>query len=201
MAKALNRTRIRDTRIILALCFALVLLTKQLIHDDTPLHEICELIGNLLIAVCVIGRIYATAFLGGHKNATLITYGPFSVTRNPLYFFSFIGACGIALMSNHLVLLILLPALYCAVFFSVIRREERFLIEEFGDEYVQYCKTTPRFFPRLSLYNAPESVPMVPRFLLKSLKDAALWFLALPFFELVEWLHEMHYINPLFTLY
>ncbi len=201
MAKALNKSRIRDTRLALILCFSVVLLTKQIIHDNTPLHEIFELIGSILVSICVVGRVYSTAFLGGHKNANLITYGPFSITRNPLYFFSFIGACGIALMSNHIVLLVLIPTLFCLVFFAVIKREETFLIEEFGDAYKAYLQTTPRFFPKLSLYNAPESVPMVPRFLLKSLKDAALWFLALPFFEFVEWLHEAHIIKPFFTLY
>lgn len=201
MAKALNKSRIRDTRLALILCFTLVLFTEQLFHYETAMHELFDMLGSVLIASCVVGRIYSTAFLGGHKNATLITYGPFSVTRNPLYFFSFIGACGIALMSNHALLFVIIPAMFLLVFHGVIRREETFLIEEFGEPYRAYCARVPRFFPRFSLYNAPETVPMVPKYLLKAAKDAVLWFLALPFFELIEYLQDIHIIRPLFSLY
>jgi protein-S-isoprenylcysteine O-methyltransferase Ste14 len=201
MARALNKSRIRDTRLVLILCFALVIFTEQVIRFKTPLHEMLDMLGSILVSLCVMGRIYSTAFLGGHKNALLVDYGPFSITRNPLYFCSFIGACGIALMSNHVVLMVLIPTLFCAVFFSVIQREEAFLREEFGAEYEAYCRKTPRFFPKFSLYHAPETVPLVPRFLLKSLNDAVLWLLALPFFECVEWLQHAGVIRPFFTLY
>jgi protein-S-isoprenylcysteine O-methyltransferase Ste14 len=201
MAKALNKSRIRDTKIVLILCFALVIFTNQIIHFDTPLHAAFDMLGNVLVSLCVMGRIYSTAFLGGHKNAVLVDYGPFSVTRNPLYFCSFIGACGIALMSGHILLMLLIPALFCIVFFNVIQREEIFLREEFGASYAAYCEKTPRFFPQFSLYTAPETVPLVPKFLLKSMTDAVLWLLALPFFELVEWLQDAGVIHAFFTLY
>lgn len=201
MAKALNKSRIRDTRFVLIICFLLVIFTEQLFTYETPIHETLDMLGDFLIAICVVGRVYSTAFLGGHKNATLITYGPFSISRNPLYFFSFIGACGIALMSNHIVLFVVIPTLFLLVFMQVIRREEAFLTEEFGEPYLAYCKQVPRFFPKLSLYHAPETVPMVPKYLLKATKDAVLWFLALPFFELVEYLQHARILQPLFTLY
>jgi hypothetical protein len=86
MARSLNGNRIRDTRIALILCFSLVILTKQLFSVHTALHEIFDILGYLLVAACAIGRVYCTAFLGGHKNTALITYGPFSISRNPTLF-------------------------------------------------------------------------------------------------------------------
>jgi len=203
VAKKLNQTRIRDTKYALIFCLALVLFTKEMIATNwgEGWHEIFDMLGYLLVSLCVIGRIYCTAFLGGYKNAELVTHGPFSMSRNPLYFCSFLGACGIALMSNHIVLMVALPLLFCVVYFSLIRREEAYLVTQFGDSYQRYCKTTPRFSPNFWRYHAPQTVPMYPKYLLNGIKDGLLWFLALPFFEWVEYLHEAQIIKPIFTLY
>ncbi|HEY9212134.1 MAG TPA: isoprenylcysteine carboxylmethyltransferase family protein, partial [Ancylobacter sp.] len=46
--------------------------------------------GLCLIMAAVIGRLWATLYIGGRKNASLVTAGPYSITRNPLYCFSII---------------------------------------------------------------------------------------------------------------
>ncbi len=201
MAKALNRTRIRDTKLILLLCFVLIVSTRPLIEVDSVLHELFDLVGELLVAVCVVGRVYCTAFLGGHKNQTLVSSGPFSVSRNPLYFCSFIGICGIALMSNHLVLVALIPMLFLVVYFALIAREEATLQQLFGADYATYCAATPRFWPRLAPFQAPDEMVVSPKLLGNAVKDGLLWFLVLPIFELIEYAQRAGIIHPWFTLY
>jgi protein-S-isoprenylcysteine O-methyltransferase Ste14 len=201
MATELNKHRIRDTRLGLIFCVLVLLLTRPVIDNDSTLYTILQLSGNLLVTLCIIGRLAATTFLGGHKNTTLITYGLFSVCRNPLYFFSFLGACGIALMSAHLVLILLMPALFLWVYLGVIAREELFLSEQFGETYQRYCATTPRFFPRFSLYNAPETIPMVPQFLINALKDALAWLIAFPAMTLIARLHESSTLPTIASVY
>lgn len=198
MAQSLNKNRVRDSRIAVLLALAIILLTKPYIPNGENSHEVIEYIGYFLVAICVIGRVYCTAFLGGHKNAKLITYGPFSVCRNPLYAFSLIGITGVALISNHLVLIIVIPLVILLVYLSLIQREEIFLKQEFGSEFEAYCQRVPRLLPKFSLYEAPETVPMNPRFLLRAIQDGIWWFAAFPLIELIEHLQDT---NQLITLF
>ncbi|MFZ4126211.1 MAG: methyltransferase family protein, partial [Rickettsiales bacterium] len=198
MAKNLNASRVRDSRIVVIIALFIILFTKPSLSDNSALHFILDYTGYFFVAICVIGRVYCTAFLGGHKNATLITYGPFSVCRNPLYAFSFIGATGIACISNHLILMIAIPAIILMVYTSLIKREESFLKQEFGKEFDAYCARVPRLIPKLSLYEAPETIPMNPRFLLRAIQDGMWWFAAFPLIELIEHLQDSGHLLTLF---
>jgi len=44
--------------------------------------------GTLLAGVAVTGRAWSLMYISGKKNASLVTVGPYSLCRNPLYFFS-----------------------------------------------------------------------------------------------------------------
>jgi protein-S-isoprenylcysteine O-methyltransferase Ste14 len=68
--------------------------------EGTLTHKILWAVASVLIGLAALGRLYATAFLGGFKNQKLVTEGPFSVMRNPLYFFSFVGVCGMNMLQN-----------------------------------------------------------------------------------------------------
>lgn len=190
----------RNSKIVVVLALLAAFFTKALVPYETGMHESIEFIGYFLIAFCAMGRLYSTAFLGGFKNETLITYGAFSIMRNPLYFFSFLGMTGIALISTHIVIIIALPIFFLILYHFLIGREEAFLLETFGDEYAEYMKKTPRFFPNFSLYKAPEQISTVPKYLNKAFLDAIWWFVAFPMFEVAEMLHESGIIKPLFLL-
>ena len=168
--------------------------------SKTTLHECLDILGTIVVFLCALGRIYCTAFLGGHKNNSLVTYGPFSVSRNPLYFCSFLGACGIGLISNHVTLMIVLPLTFCLVYFSLIKREEVYLTAEFGDAYREYCAQVPRFFPDFKRYSVPETVTLYPRFLHNGIKDSIAWLCVLPFFETVEYLQRSGVLQTYFLL-
>ena len=58
-------------------------------------HETMRWLGAGLIFVCISGRTWCSLYIGGRKNHELVTTGPYSVSRNPLYVFSIIGAIGI----------------------------------------------------------------------------------------------------------
>jgi protein-S-isoprenylcysteine O-methyltransferase Ste14 len=195
VAKGLNQTRGRDTKIILGICFFTTIFTRPLFPLETALHEGFDLIGGMLVAMCVVGRIYCTTFLGGHKNQTLITIGPFSLCRNPLYFCSFLGIVGIAMMSNHLVLLVLIPTLFLVIYGALIRREEVSLQQMFGHKYAEYCRETPRFWPRISRFSLPDSLLIKPKLLTNAVLDGLLWFLALPVFEFIEYAQRAGFIR------
>lgn len=200
MAKSLNKKRMRDSRLALLGVLGVVFFTKSVIDYDAPFHEILEFVGYFLVALCALGRVYSTAFLGGFKNEQLVTHGPFSVTRNPLYFFSFLGMTGIGFISGHLVLILVTPVFFLALYHFLIAREEAFLTEKFGESYRTYTASTPRFFPSLSRYHAPEIVEVSPRHLKMALLDALWWFVAFPVFEFAEALQEDGILKPLLIL-
>jgi hypothetical protein len=96
-------------------------------------------------------------YISGNKRLELITDGPYSIVRNPLYFFSFIGALGIGLVSENLLILVLMVFFYAAYYPLTILAEERKLENTFGDAYLEYKRRTPRSLPKLSLYRNTES--------------------------------------------
>jgi protein-S-isoprenylcysteine O-methyltransferase Ste14 len=114
--------------------------------------------GWIAFVVYVVFRLWATLYAGGRKDKVLQTEGPYSVTRNPLYFGSFFLAISGALFLKSLFLLLLVVAV--AVFYAVavVKSEEQILEKLFGEQYRAYLLSTPRFFPRFSLYHAPKSV-------------------------------------------
>ncbi|HWR97810.1 MAG TPA: isoprenylcysteine carboxylmethyltransferase family protein [Candidatus Methanoperedens sp.] len=86
----------------------------------------------------------------GHirKGERLAVQGPYALTRNPLYFGSFLMACGALLMGRNpwlgaAFLLLAVPAYHV-----VIRKEEAESAARFGEAFADYCRAVPRFFPR-----------------------------------------------------
>ena len=133
--RALNKNRIRDSRIALLISTVILLLAQPLLHYGNNSHEILEFTGSLLVVFCAVGRIYTTAFIGGLKNSQLVTWGPYSVTRNPLYLFSLIGITGIAMIMGFVSLVIVNIIVFSLLYHFLITREETFLRNEFGDVY------------------------------------------------------------------
>jgi len=74
--------------------------------------------------------------------------GIYSAVRNPLYVGSFLVGAGALVMGRNIVFTILFLILYPAVYWYIIRREERYLVGRYGDEYLRYLDTVPRIVPR-----------------------------------------------------
>ena len=81
----------------------------------------------------------------------LITSGPYSVTRNPLYYGNLLMYIGYALGSAALLPWFPVIAFLYIIFqyYMIILLEEETLRELFGKEYEDYCEKVPRLFPRL----------------------------------------------------
>jgi protein-S-isoprenylcysteine O-methyltransferase Ste14 len=82
------------------------------------------------------------------KNHQLITIGPYSKVRHPMYTTLNLFSLSVSLISANL-LLIIFAILVTIPFYWIVKAEEELLIEQFGEEYLAYMKTTGRFFPRV----------------------------------------------------
>jgi hypothetical protein len=86
----------------------------------------------------------------------LVTGGAFGHIRHPLYLGNFLLTVGFTLMAQppmpwSLVVIVLLFAFqYGAIAYA----EERFLESEYGQDYLDYKRSVPAFYPRLKPYSA-----------------------------------------------
>jgi protein-S-isoprenylcysteine O-methyltransferase Ste14 len=81
------------------------------------------------------------------SNHQLVTNGPFAFVRHPMYTGLILAALGSLLV--YLTWTTLFFTI-CAPMIAVrARREEEALATEFGDQWQEYCKRVPAFFPRL----------------------------------------------------
>ena len=75
----------------------------------------------------------------------LVDRGPYRYSRNPMYVGLVATYAGIAALANTLWPLLLLPVVIALFVTFVIRREERYLHAEFGDQYADYCQRVGRW--------------------------------------------------------
>jgi protein-S-isoprenylcysteine O-methyltransferase Ste14 len=74
----------------------------------------------------------------------LVTDGIFAWSRNPIYVGLDLMIVGTFLIQGRLIFLVLATA-FVAMLHLVIRREERFLSETYGDAYRNYCARVGRY--------------------------------------------------------
>ena len=76
---------------------------------------------------------------------TVVSSGPFALSRNPMYVGWTLLSLGVALAANSIWPVAFLPGVLVYTHFFVIRREERFLAQEFGDAYREYGARVRRY--------------------------------------------------------
>jgi protein-S-isoprenylcysteine O-methyltransferase Ste14 len=148
--------------------------------------DVSELLGFALLIIAALGRVWCLSYISGVKNDVLVTEGPYSVVRNPLYVFNFIGAVGFGFAVENPILAVLLTSAFAIFYPSVIRHEEEALKQAFAGRFARYCDAAPRWFPRWSNFHEPESWNINPRQFRGGLLDA-MWFLwAFLIWEILE---------------
>jgi protein-S-isoprenylcysteine O-methyltransferase Ste14 len=86
-----------------------------------------------------------TAIIPSHPASRLVTSGPYRFSRNPMYVGLSALYWGLALLFNVAWPLVLFPVVVIALLRLVIRGEERYLAQAFGDEYVLYGRRVRRW--------------------------------------------------------
>jgi protein-S-isoprenylcysteine O-methyltransferase Ste14 len=165
---------------------------------DGAAHEFMEMLGLSLVVVCVGGRMWSILYIGARKNRELTTIGPYSMTRNPLYLFSTIGAVGVGLIYGSIIVALVLGALSYTAFLITARREARDLTSLFGPAYAAYAARTPLFWPRPNLYHVPHEFPFSPAALRRTFLDGLMFLALFPVLEGLEYLQASHVLPSLF---
>jgi protein-S-isoprenylcysteine O-methyltransferase Ste14 len=88
---------------------------------------------------------HRTTIVPHHSVATLVTSGAYRRSRNPMYTGLAIAYLGVALLLGSWWPVVLSPLAILAVDRLVIRPEERYLTERFGQTYTDYCARVRRW--------------------------------------------------------
>ena len=179
------------------LVFLFVLLFSGSDREGSLASDIMKVVGRALVGVAVVGRLWCLSYIAGYKKAVLNVLGPYSVSRNPLYFFSLIGLIGLTLATGIITFCLFSIALFSMFYPAVIAQEEQFLLSEFGHDFEHYCKKTPRFFPSLACYKEPHEWVINPVIFRRHLFDALGFFGVFSVFEIIDLFHK-HHLLPIF---
>ena len=79
----------------------------------------------------------------------LIKSGPFSVVRHPSYWAHTAIITGIFLITGTIAVAIIAVIDLVITYFITTSLEDRELVERFGNQYKEYQKEVPKFFPKL----------------------------------------------------
>jgi protein-S-isoprenylcysteine O-methyltransferase Ste14 len=108
-------------------------------------------------------RFWGVSIAGAETRTTgtvggtfLITNGPFSYVRNPLYVGNMMLYAGVGIMSMALFPWMLLVAIswFYLQYYLIVTREEEYLAATFGGEFDEYRRNVRRFVPRLTPYRS-----------------------------------------------
>ena len=183
---------------IVAVC--ILAAVSHTIGGGNSVHEGLEAVGLALIGVCIIGRAWCSLYIGGRKKAEIVDRGPYSISRNPLYVFSFLGAFGMGAQTGSITMAILFTTIAFVVFYATVRREEEWLASMFGAPYSTYLARTPRFWPDFRKWQDQETLEIRPVFFLTTLRDGLAFLVAVPLFEAMEHAQEVGWVRAMFTL-
>jgi protein-S-isoprenylcysteine O-methyltransferase Ste14 len=150
-----SKSRVYVSRLFAAVILLLAIFTGHSFSQQSLLDITFEMTGLFLLTICSMGRLWALMYISGNKSHEIITDGPYSMVRHPLYFFSLLGAVGIGLVSENLLILALIIIFYVVYYPFTIFAEEKKLENKFGEAYLEYKRRTPRFLPMPSLYRGP----------------------------------------------
>lgn len=114
------------------------------------------LIGLFILIIGEVIRIWSVGYAGSETRTTtgvggsnLVTQGPYSIIRNPLYWGNIMIYSGVGIMSNALFPYLLIAAFFYFVFqyYLIILNEEEYLRETYQEEFKEYCRHVNRFLP------------------------------------------------------
>jgi len=197
MNRIFAKYRLLLSKILLLIIIIILIISENNIDPDSLLYNNLELTGFILLLIGVFGRIWSSLYIEGNKTNTLITDGIYALSRNPLYFFSFLLLLGYCFVIKSIVVVGLSLLIWILIYPKTIKHEEEKLLKIHGDKYLEYYNKTPKIIPNFFLFKKHDTkykiditINNVERVLVES-------FGFILFFEIIRFLNYLHYSNLL----
>lgn len=106
---------------------------------------------GILVRCITIGFVY---IIRGGKNRriyaeSLVTDGVYSMCRNPMYLGNILLLLGFGIFANSLIFMLVFFPLFVIFYYAIIKAEEAFLSDKFGEEFDLYRGRVNALFPSL----------------------------------------------------
>ena len=176
MTDSASTPRLRAT---FAIYLALIAATTVIGPANLPgwLYYSVSIAGFFFVVLACLGRIWCSVFIAGHKDAELVTTGPYARCRHPLYASSIVGALGLGLTSKSILLCAIVLGLIIALVVYAASCEEQFLADAFPEQFKDYVAATPNMWWPGRRVPLPEHVDLRPEVYWKAFLDAGSFFL------------------------
>lgn len=168
-------------------------------HDQS-FHRLIRWAGILAMVICVLGRTWCALYIGGRKIEHLVTSGPYSVSRNPLYLFSAVGAAGAGAQFGSVASALVFGLITFIIFHCVVLQEEKLLMQRHGQAFAAYCASVPRFLPDLRLWRDVPLLTVKPRNVAITFVDTLILMLTIPLADASEHLQRLGMLSVLIKL-
>lgn len=145
-----KRIRIQGFLIFLAVAVTILLSKFLFVPRKQQIWDVLlDVIGIAFILSGFLFRISARGYKSekSGEGRVLMTTGPYSLIRNPMYFGTLLIGSGIVLVLFQWWAFFVFLSIFLAIYIPQIQKEEKRLYAQFGDEYAAYCKKIPRYFP------------------------------------------------------
>jgi protein-S-isoprenylcysteine O-methyltransferase Ste14 len=196
--------RLLLTRALLIPVVMLAIFSHHVYPEDSAWDRLLAVSGLLFLLMAMGGRIWASAYIAGKKDLTLVTEGPYRLTRNPLYFFSLLGFVGAGLAFGSLALAGLFSLVFLLSHLPAIRGEEVKLRNLFGEDYEEYARSVPPIFPTVRSFRervrtTDKLVIDAPRFA-SALRDCLAIPMVFVIADLLDWAKLAEVVPVVITL-
>lgn len=193
--------RLNLAKLLTALVVTIAVFSHHIYQEGGLVDLALETVGGAALFLSALGRVWAAAYIAGKKNRELVTSGPYSISRHPLYFFTALGFLGAGLALESLILTALFLLVFLVTHWPAICAEEHQLAREFGKTYEDYAASTPRLWPAWRSFRTAKEGTISYAVFTRALLDAALIGLIYPATHILEWAHIWHLLPVMFRLY
>ncbi len=165
LIKNIARKRMAILRISIILIITFIIIDNNFsafsLNIDMNTSLLFSYIGFSLVVLGGFGRIWASLYLEGFKTRKLIKEGPYSMVRNPLYFFSLMLFLGMCFAIKSIAVSFALLVVFVLFHIPSILNEEKVLLNTHDESYKAYYESTPRLLPNVFKYKKTESTDMI----------------------------------------
>lgn len=130
--------------------FALLFGRPSSVINKPIIDIVVDISGFVIILLGLHIRIVSRDWKFNHGGERLVTNGPYGIVRNPMYLGSLLIGSGLCVIFGSLPFILFYIAVFLISHQLVVQREERHLRLRYVDDYENYTKITPAWFPSIA---------------------------------------------------